>query len=607
MNFSTLFFSSVLAAILSLGVCGIALAQGDSPCNQGRDPINEPRHPYAICLPETGQMNPLHPDCPAGEQYGSQLAPVGDVDNSGTVDFVVGHRLCDPAYSQLAEELLLYKGVNGALPASSSGVRIGPSERNSMTGFVAAGDWDADTHQDMAVWIRILFDTSFGNTEGFDIMRLVVFWGNDSGNYSVADTTHLFPGSLRWMNPDAQTWIGKALGASIDLDGDGVDELIVANAGAFGDGQPRPLPNILAYKGQHGARWGRAAISRIAERHYWNPRTPENAGVEPRRIAGLDHDGDGAADAAFYGDNGNRSYVSVLYGTATGQLPDTTAMQSIALAPANAGASLFTDVTGDGIPELLAASGRLDVIKVYVGLKGQRLVEQFGSGDEPAHPGQERWWGRPWATLWQPRKINPNWFGDHDPVYDLGDVNLDGINDVWAFSWPYLVGYNGGQFMDSLADVLIDIRSGSSELHIVKRLGNIDGTGRQAIALTTGNGIRFFHPSEAIPATGIRRDLPPGTGKAAVESHDGSGTHRFALQALPNPATGDVRFSWKAAATTGTATMTISDASGRTVYVCSVPAVDGAMTWNATGSPPGAYFATLCVARQCSTVPIMTR
>jgi|GEM_PF-1283628 len=594
----------LLSFALCTITCILAYGQSDSPCNEGRDPFREPRNPYAICLPEIGRMDDFQGPCPVlggGGQFGNQLAPVGDVDHSGTADFVVGHRLCDSNLSVRAEELLLYRGVKGALPMSNTGERIGPTERNSITAFLAAGDWDDDGNIDIAVNIEVLGDTSEGNTEGYGISRQVVFWGNDSGKFSLSDTTRLLPGSVSWQT--YPLWIGYAIGASIDLDGDGVDDLVEAKAGAFENGRPQPLPNILVYRGHRGERWGRNGVSRIADRHYWNPRTPSNVGIEPTRIVGLDQDRDGADDAVFYADDGIHGAVSILYGGVSAELPDTNAMQTVSIKKVGTGYSLFTDITGDGVPELLACSGVADVVKVYIGFKGQRLLEQFGSGDDLGDPDAEQWWGKPWATIWLPRKINPYWFGNDDRLFDLGDVNRDGIGDIFAFSWPYIVEYNGGGRLDSMVDALINITPGT-EIGILKRLGDINGSGRDIIALTTGNEIRFYMPTKDVSSLGIDRKLPPGTGRKPgdVAPQRVTSDDQRVLTAVPNPSRGEIHFSWRTDAWHGPATITLNDISGREVASCTARGEEGSAYCPVHDLPAGIYLAQLrCGAFMSST------
>jgi hypothetical protein len=582
--------------IIVVVITAVATAQNDSPCNQGRDPQRDPRNPYAICLPEIGRMDAFLPPCHItgyGEQFGNQLAAVGDVDHSGTVDFVVGHQLCSYKGFYFAEELLLYKGIKGGLPASTSGERIGPTDTNSRTGFLAAGDWDKDGNIDIAVRIQILGDTT-GHNSGRDISRLVVFWGKDSGLYSIDDTTRLECG--------AQMWIGPLRGLGADFDGDGVDDLLVGGLAGVTNNVVIRLPQMMIFKGRSGKRWGEEGVGRMADWRYWKPE-PE----EFNALTFIDQDQDGVKDIVFARNESSAlgGSLSVLY-CVDGKLPDTADIQTISFIPSKGRFSLFSDVTGDKIPDLLIGSGRDDFVKVYVGFKGQRLLEQYGSGNDSAQPGNERWWGKPWAAIWLPRKINPNWFGDDDQLYDLGDVNLDGISDIFAFSWPYVVEYNGGDKLDSMADALINITPGT-ELGILKRLGDIDGSGRDIIAMVTGNEIRFYAPTKNISSLGIPRRLPPGTEKSAVEESPILGDdHALLLTAVPNPSRGEIQFSWQGALLRGPAVITIYELAGREVARCDARAEDGRAECHTQNLPTGTYVAQLrCGDRTAATTIVI--
>jgi len=552
-----------------------AQSQNESPCNQGRDPQRDPRNPFAICLPEIGRMDSYQ------DAVIHLVAPVGDVDHSGTTDFVVNRN---------SRELLLYKGVMGGVPLPEDGRRVGPTEQNSITAFLASGDWDADGHIDIAVRIQILGDTT-GHNSGRDISRVVIFWGNASGNYSLEDTTRLECG--------AQMWIGPVRGLGADFDSDGVDDLLVGELAGVTDNVVISLPQMMIFKGHSRERWGRKEVERQSDWQYWHP--------TPDRFDGLaftDQDHDGLKDIVFAR---NESAVlggglSVLYGR-QGALPDTNDVQTISFAPSKGRYALFNDVTGDKIPDLLIGSGRDDFVKVYVGFRGQRLLEQYGSGDEPEDPDAERWWGRPWATIWLPRKINPNWFGDNDRLFDLGDANRDGIGDIFAFSWPYVLVYNGGGRLDSLVDALINITPGNSGL--LKRVGDIDGSGLDIIALTTEKGIRFYAPTKEISTFGISRRRPPGT--AGVDDPPMNDDAVLMLEARPNPARGELQFSWRGGLLRGAVTISLYDLLGREVACCGGKGEDGRAHCEVGPLPPGTYIAQLRCGERMSTTTIVLR
>jgi len=492
-------------------------AQSDSPCNQGRavPPRVDPRHPSAICLPELGVMYGLFPKCvgAGGEEYGRQIIPLGDISGDGIDDWIIEHVRCDTAVAwgptaRYPIDILLYHGVRDSLPDSRSAQRIGPTEIGAITSFLACGDWDGDGFKDLAVRIQLINDTSAGNVDRYEIARLVVFWGNASNVYSVQDTTQL--------QPEANIWIGISQGTGTDLDGDGTDDLLIRNSKGFTDGQPIVIPRLHIFKGHSGQRWGNNAISRTADWVYWNA---DNLSFD--KIDVLDHDSDGTPDVVLYANSVvPRAFLSILYGS-PGALPDTADIQSISLFNAGGRCALFTDVTGDHVPELVVNNNDSNLIKIFIGLKGQRLLEQYGSGHDPERPGEPQWWGKPWAQILLPSGVNDYWFRTENELYDLGDGDLDGIGDIWCLSWPYLLCYRGGSTLDDLADGIVDVRPANG-LKTAAILGDIDGSGKTTMALG-GSGVVLVQGTTKLPRTGKFRRLPEGT--AAVPAAPRSANH----------------------------------------------------------------------------------
>ncbi|MEP7217619.1 MAG: VCBS repeat-containing protein [Bacteroidota bacterium] len=510
MNISIVKALIVLALLASSG----SHAQNDSPCNQNRVdlPQVEPRHPDLICLPELGRRaGPIRQCQLDNERYGKAVAALGRLTNDSLPSWIIEHQRCDTvaANGLLPEELLLYHGVAGGLPASENGERIGPSEIASVTKFLAAGDWDHDGYKDLAVRIQIYGDTSFGAL-GYDVSRLVIFWGNAMGRFSIDDTTQLSNG--------AQMWGGPTTGGSTDFDGDGNDDLLVAGAAkGLRDGTFINVPQLYIFRGRNGQRWREPGHAHTAEWVMWNRPPLINLAV-------LDQDHDGVMDIILYANSlgSGTGYLSVLYGR-PGSLPDTNAIEKVDLITSFGLYALFSDVTGDGVPELLIHSR--EQIKVYIGLKGQRLIQQYGPGEEPEHPGDQQWWGHPWARIDMPHRLNPNWaYADPPVLYDLGDANLDGINDIWTEAEPLLLCYTTGDGLDSLLDAVINVRPGLG-IYDAARLGRIVGGDTDVIGIGLSNGMIYARGSTEVPGRPRYRKLPPGTGKPVTEVRESPLVH----------------------------------------------------------------------------------
>ena len=245
--------SQIAACVLPLLLLGIALlfpstASAQSPCNQGRTK-NDPRSPYAECIPVLGTMSGW-----GNDGFGEDIAALGRLTATDTLaSWIIGH------YN--AEQLLIYHGVPGGLPSRDSGVRIGPTERNAKTTFLACGDWDADGNRDIALRIHIFGDTTGGNLDGWWTSRVVVYWGHADGRFSNDDTTQL--------QCEGPIWLGGVEGLTIDADNDSTPDLLIYGLGAFRDGGSIAIPHIRIFRGIQGSRWGRDR-SRRADWLMWN-------------------------------------------------------------------------------------------------------------------------------------------------------------------------------------------------------------------------------------------------------------------------------------------------------------------------------------------------
>ena len=579
-------------------------AQSDSPCNQGRS-NPDPRNRSAICFPELGLMQGLITQCTGAnsERFGSRIYPAGDVNRDGLQDWIIGHYRCDTIgkTGRYPEEIFLYKGVRGGLPKSRDGQRIGPTEIGSITNFLGAGDWDDDGNIDIATSITIYGDTIYGDTsygtQGL-VSRIAIFWGNPSGDFSLTDTTHL--------SNSVGGWNGPGPGLSGDFNHDGIIDLLVWNrfGSAVVTGQGVVTPKCFIYMGHHHGRWGRELPS-ISDWSWWN--TPSS-----NQLKELDQDGDGVKDIVMYAQAGGSGtgLVSVLYGSA-GMLPDTNQIETADLRVPNGHYALLSDVTDDRVPELLVHTGvaaHEERVKIYLGLKGQRLRQQFGSGnDRPdSIPGQ--WWGRPWSEIWMPHRVQQFWGESDYFLFDFGDGNLDGVGDLWAYSNPFLICYSGGRNLDSLVDGLLDTRPATEAgAHAV--LGDIDGSGVSTYAVYGGNSVIYFQPSTAVPNDGIPRRLPQGadsvlSGVSVVPLL--SVAKAFSIMAVPNPSDDVITVQWTQLGV-DFGTIHISDESGREVRRLVVRADQGPVAIPTSGISKGLYFITMQRGSTTATTTVVVR
>lgn len=559
----------------------------------------DPRAPGALTLPEFGRMNgTLRQVTAVDERFGRQIYGVGEVSGDGIDDWILTHRRCDTGaggsggYAVI--ELLLYHGVRSGLPPTSAGMRIGPSEVDADCSFIGAGDYDADGHRDLAISIHILSDRL---TRGFWISSIVVFWNDGTGNFSLSDTTHLTaPTQRTYVMAQADYELVATTPTRCDIDQDLVDDLVVVTEGVtFIDTVRYPAPHVMIFRGQHG-RWGRGGISRRPDWQLWQR-------LFTRRVSVLDHDGDGALDFALFRDEVDIGYhggVSIIYGR-RGMLPDTTS-ESVEFSRfdgIDGKQCELIDVTGDHVPELILTTA--DTVdgdafdwNVYVGRRGQRLSQQYGGGNDAPRPGDSLWWGRPWSLIRTPFAINDSWSAPKYPVFDPGDLGLDGVGDFCAGSYPGIVCYNGGKNLDSWIDAGMQAWP-VYELHFGRfaKLGDIDGSGRPAIAYgRSGGGVVFIKSDPRVPRGGDPIRLPEGTDKVlSVPLKQLGESPPLTVQMAPNPASKTTQLEWSS--TGRRASVVLHDAIGHDLRRWTLPAGTMTLTIDVAGMPSGVYVISL--------------
>ena len=544
-----------------------------------------PRHDFAVELPELGRMVGLEGD----GLFGDKVYPVGDVNNDGLHDWILTRNNRDTMIDgKNPSELLLYLGVEGGVPDVADRIRIGPSEIGVNQWFMAAGDWDGDSKVDIATVAQFFRDTTFGPSNGKPGAHLVIWWGDGTGVYSEEDTTHLENGMDAWVDPDE--------GFSVDLNEDGVEDLILSDVKGFLNKEVTYDALVQVWIGSRDERFGRE-LPRRSTWQWWSPPRESRLNVF-HRTQWIDQDVDGHLDFVWYTDGrggGVHGTISIIYGTPD-HILDTANIVSNSLDSAWGKYALFADITGDRVPELLVNTGGQEALKAYVGFKGQRLLEQYGLGNEPGHPGEDVWWGKPWATIPLPGQLHDGWAtSGWSPVYNLGDGGLDGIGDFWVSTTPDVVCYNGGERLDSLYDAWINVPGGIGTAQYVVNLGDITGQGYPTFAVEMGSpvGVKYVQPTHDVPTTGKYRYLPPGTENPdSYVSEDRRETGgSFGLAVRPNPTSGNVQIEWTSQR--GKATVSVSDQVGQVIYREKVDALLGALVWNASRTFGGSYWVTI--------------
>ncbi len=196
-----------------------------------------------------------------GAFFGFSLAGAGDVNGDGYDDLLVGAYGYDNPLEREGRVYLFYGSAGGLSPAAGWTAESGQAGSCYGLAVAAAGDLNADGYDDLAVG-AYLYDGTLQD-EG----AVLVYLGSASGPSAEPD----------WIayGGQASAFLGFALGAAGDLDGDGFGDL-AAGAHAYDDGQMdegralvwlgsaaglRSEPDWAAASDQEGAHFGRPVRS----------------------------------------------------------------------------------------------------------------------------------------------------------------------------------------------------------------------------------------------------------------------------------------------------------------------------------------------------------
>lgn len=553
----------------------------------------EPRSPYAVGFTSVG-VHELN-DCKQGNgRLSGILYPLGKLSKqpNAPVAWLLQRERCDTLVPNggYPSDLWLVQATNGTIPPLEQHQVIGATELAAETRLVGWGDYDGNGILDIVVRIQRFNDTSFGNNKGYGLGVVAVFYGNSSYQYSLQDTVQLSDGG--------DAWFGGTPTVSYDVNDDGADELLVRSGLGWKTGVGKiPVAEIVGFLGTPGKKWGRDGASNRAVWQWWKVPVvkPSNSfGYWERR----DADCDGYQDLVIYTNNvlGGTGGIQVIYGTASGGFPDTTAIDALDYKPIRGARSVLSDVTGDGVPDLVVGCGERDVIEVFAGKPGQRLQELYGTGSDSADRATGRLPVRPWAHLQLPHAISDAWFGGTG-AFNLGDADGDGIDEIWGESFPYIMGYRGLDALDSLGDIVY-----RGEVHYAYRIRDLQVNGFPVIAFTNNSRIGYYRIVEPpFPNSYTSYALPHDASfrcehASGVDDASGStagSVSPLSFQVEPNPATSQQRITWQPS--DGTATITVHTLSGATIWTTTLGATVGLAIWPTNHVPSGVYTVTLTI------------
>jgi hypothetical protein len=177
---------------------------------------------YIVFGPVSGYLNLTYADVKlAGAEIGAyarNVAAVGDVDGDGTVDVLVGAHGVDAGGTDRGRAYLFYGPISGTFGLNAADVKISGNNDGDWLGLsvAGAGDLNNDGYNDL------LIGAPHADNGGADSGASYVFYGPlSAGNMTASDADAVFSGESAGDNS------GSALSGGGDVDGDGIDDLMV--------------------------------------------------------------------------------------------------------------------------------------------------------------------------------------------------------------------------------------------------------------------------------------------------------------------------------------------------------------------------------------------
>jgi len=301
-----------------------------------------------------------------GDRYGAAVADIGDLDNDGVHDLLVGAPLDDALTSQRGAVHIHFMNANGTIKSTSeingttangpvNGIIYGAASYGMSVAGI--GDLDGDTVEDIAVGAYL--DT-LSPSVGAVAITFMNTNGTPKSSVRLGHTTTNGPSGL-----STNDWFGRSIANIGDLNNDGVIDLLVGAAGKDGAGSDRGAAFIL-FMNANGSLISTVEIGGSTP----NGATLIDGDLYGTAVAGLgDLNADGVEDiavSAIGDDTGGslRGAVYIHYMNTDGSIDSTVKIASGSANGATlvdsdrygAGVANIGDLNGDGVIDLLVGS-----------------------------------------------------------------------------------------------------------------------------------------------------------------------------------------------------------------------------------------------------------
>lgn len=328
------------------------------------------------------------------EFFGASSAEIGDVNNDGYDDFMVGAFGYDgPGLGNEGRAYIFLGGFSGPSSTPNKILSSGQAGASFGNDLASLGDVNNDGYLDIGI-AAYLYDDSYSD-EG----AVYVYYGNSTG---ISDTNFTI-----LKGNQAQSQFGKSISSIGDINLDGYADLIVG-APKYDDGQVDEGAAFIFLGSATG-------ITDTATWSFYGNEANALLGFDV--AGGGDFNGDGKSDFAVsaFGMNNSGSLEGRIFGFYGQQtnIPAISDFEVSAFGSLNAlgkSLSIVKDLNGDGYDELIAGAESTNASS------GAVLVY---SGDSTGLISS------PWSYFSPQEGARFGW-----SVADVGDLNDDGVNDI---------------------------------------------------------------------------------------------------------------------------------------------------------------------------------